>query len=146
MKEMSYNEWKTVLRADIPTLKGKNQNEALDYFRTKLGEPEELDDYEGEILYFEYDILKHPFVPVKEHAHGKSLRENDRWGVDRVLSYGNDYDKTIGSVNHTLQELNEFANELQQKFDIDPSSIRLLSYKWYNGSDEPREFGRREEV
>lgn len=136
---MSYNESKTVLRVEIPHLKGKGMKEAYEYFYPILGEPDDLDEWDGEIEYFSYYEKNHRFVPVDEYSYGRDAT-NDRWGVDLILSYGNDYGDCNGKANHSLGELRQLAEEMAEKFNVDPDTCRVVSYTWYNGGDEPREF------
>lgn len=136
---MSYNESKTVLRVEIPHLRGKSNKEAYEYFLPILGEPDDVDEWEGEVEYFSYYEKNHRFVPVSECSYGRNAA-NDKWGVDLILAYGNDYNENIGDANHSLGELHKLSLELADKFNIDPNTCRVVSYTWYNGGDEPIEF------
>jgi hypothetical protein len=40
----------------------------------------------------------------------------------------------------TLDEFNKLAHEMSLKFETDKYRIRLTSYNWYNGADEPIKF------
>ena len=137
---MSYNETKSVLRAEIPQLKGKSRTEALEYFRQILGEPDDVDIWDGEVDFFEYEEKNHTYIPVEEYSYGKT--DDDRWGGDLILAYSNDYGVEEGDMNYSLEELSVLADKMARKFNINPKNIRLLSYTWYNGSDEPRFFER----
>lgn len=95
--------------------------------------------WDGKVDFFEYSEKKHDYIPVEELSYGKT--DNDRWGVDYIIAYGSDYDH-IGDVNYSLKEISEFAKKLADKFNVDINSIRLLSYTWYNGADEPIYFER----
>lgn len=132
---MSYNESKMVLRGEIPHLKGKSRGEAFEYFQNILGEPDILDDWDGEVEYFNYEPENHKFVPVQENT-GRSTDDN-RWGVDYIIGYNNGYGEERGKDNVSLEELNKIVDEMTKKFEIDPKSIRIFSYSWYNGTDEP---------
>lgn len=136
---MSYNESKTVLRVEIPELRGKSNKEAYEYFLPILGEPDDIDEWEGEVEYFSYYEKNHKFVPVSENSYSRNAA-NDKWGVDLILAYGNDYNETIGEANHSLGELQNLAQEMAEKFNIDPSRCKVVSYTWYNGGDEPIDF------
>lgn len=136
---MSYNESKTVLRIEIPSLRGKSYHEAYKYFSSILGEADDIDDWDDVIEYFSYYEKNHKYIPVREYSYGRDA-VNDRWGVDLLLAYGNDYRDSIGRANHSLQELNKLANDLGEKFNVDPKTARLVSYTWYNGGDEPVNF------
>jgi hypothetical protein len=136
---MSYNESKTVIRVEIPHLRGKGNKEAYEFFYPILGEPDDVDEWDGEIEYFSYYEKNHRFIPVSEYSYGRNAA-NDRWGVDLIIAYDNDYNEGKGRANHSLQELNELAGEMAEKFNVDPNRCRLVSYTWYNGGDEPIEF------
>lgn len=135
---MSYNESKTVLRAEIPMLRGKSIHEAYEYFSPLLGKPDDVDEWDGKVELFRYMNSKHDYVPVEKHVSGKT--NDTRWGVDYILAYANDYGDKKGKANHSLKELQSIAEEMAKKFEINPENCRLVSYTWYNGSEEPIEF------
>jgi hypothetical protein len=135
---MSCTEYKTVIRAEIPVLNGKGMTEAYAYFQPILGEADYLDEWDGEVEYFQYEEMKNDFVPVFEYSYGKT--DNKRIGVDYILSYSNDYGSSKGKTNFSFEELAKLAEVIAEKFDIDPKKCRLVSYSWYNGGDEPVEF------
>ncbi len=79
------------------------------------------------------------FVPVQEMSYKRDSKD-DRWGVDYILRYFNDYGDEKGRSNHSIKELMDAANMLAEKFNVNPNTCRLVSYSWYNGTDEPIEF------
>lgn len=125
-----------VLRAEFPELKGKTKTEVFPIYKNLLGEPDEVDEYDGEVDYFRYDNDK-KYRPAYQYK-GK------RWGIDLTLHHESDY-KTYVELKTNGISLGEFetlAEEMAQKFGVDKSQIRLISYTWYNGVDEPVFFGK----
>lgn len=131
---MSGMVYKSVLRAEIKELRGKGRTEAFAFFRPLLGEPEDIEVYEGEVEYFAYEEKAEALVPVQELSNRSNGEK--RWGVDYVLSYSREDNEGEDSIV-SLASLNEISLELTKKFGIEPSSVRVLSYSWYNGGDEP---------
>lgn len=129
---MSCNESKTVLRAEFPKLKGKTRQEVYPFFLNLLGKPEEVDEYDGVVEYFYYEG-KHQ--PVYDY-------DSKRWGIDLVLHHESDYKTYIEMESNglTLDEFNKLAHDMSLKFEIDKYKVRLISYTWYNGADEPIKF------
>lgn len=129
---MSCNEYKTVLRSEIPQLKGKTYNEVYPFFVELLGEPDEKDEWDGEIEYFYYGGK---YKPVYDY-------DTERWGIDLTLHHASDYKTYIQMETNglTLGEFKSLAYEMSQKFGIDENKVRLISYSWYNGADEPIKF------
>lgn len=139
---MSCNESKTVLRAEIPSLRGKDRGEVYKYFKPIIGEADDVDEFEGIIDYFHYDERNHDFVPVFEMSYGRG--RDDKVGVDYILKYENDYGFRRGKVNHSIGELKKLSEMVGEKFNVSPDTVRIVSYTWYNGSDEPIIFGDNE--
>jgi hypothetical protein len=129
---MSCNETKTVLRAEFPRLKGKSINEVYPLYVQFLGEANEVEEWKGKVDYFRYEGK---FQPVHDY-------DSKRWGIDLVLHHESDYNTYIEMETNglTLDEFNKLANEMSLKFEVDKYRIRLISYTWYNGSDEPISF------
>lgn len=130
---MSCMESKMALRVEIENLKGSTYDEAYPYFKAFLGEADEVEDWEEKIEYFHYDKLKHEFVPVLQY-NGK------RWGIDYILHHY--YNGTIkkGKTEYTLTEINAATERICQLFNVSKDEIKLVSYEWYNGGDEPVTF------
>jgi hypothetical protein len=129
---MSCNESKIVLRSEIPRLKDKTYNEAFLYFKEILGEPNEIDEYDGEVEYFQYEGKLQPIFDY----------DSKRWGIDLVLHHESDYKTYIKMKSNglTLDDFNSLANQISLQFSIDKYKIKLMSYTWYNGVDEPINF------
>jgi hypothetical protein len=124
-------EWKTVIRAEIPSLRYENKNTAYDYFKKILGDASDVEDYDGEIEWFEYEG---ELQPVYDY-------DTKKWGIDLVLEHKSDYKTYVHSVcdnGVTLNEFQTFADRLIKKFpEVNIETIRFISYDWYNGGDEP---------
>jgi len=129
---MSCMESKVVLRAELPELKGKSRNEVYPVFVNLIGEADDIDEYEGEIEYFQYEG---EIQPVYDY-------DSKRWGIDHVLHHESDYRTYIKMKSNglSLKEFDELASQMEEKFGIDKSKVRLISYSWYNGGDEPINF------
>ncbi|GIN55043.1 MULTISPECIES: hypothetical protein [Bacillus subtilis group] len=134
----NYNESKTVLRAEIPHLKGVDTTEAYKYFKRLLGEADDFDEWEdeNEIDYFVYEALFHKYVPVASYGDGDMII----WGIDCILAYKDDHGNCKGKDIYSLAELKSYAEEMAKKFDVNPDKVKLLSYTWYNGVEEPIRF------
>lgn len=122
-------ESKIVLRAELPELKGKNRTEVFPIYKELLGEPETLDEFDGEIEYFQY---------AGKYQAVQDYKEN-RWGIDLVLHHESNYRTYIEMETNglSLEEFERLATEMAEKFNVDKKKIRLMSYSWYNGVDEP---------
>ena len=129
---MSHDVTKTVLRVELPELKGKSRDNVYPVYRDLLGDAPELDMYQGEVEYFSYDGVYRECCDV----------DSNRWGIERVLKMESEYRTEIaGSQNgYSMGELNEMAQEMAEKFNVDPNQVRLTSYTWYTGTDEPVRF------
>ncbi|MBG9549752.1 hypothetical protein [Cytobacillus firmus] len=129
---MSCNEKKVVLRAEFPQLQGKNRTEVFPFYKEILGVPSELDEYEGEVEYFEYE-------GKYQSAYDYN---NKRWGIDWVLHHESDYKTYIEMRTNgvSLGDFEKMASAMSQIFGVDKSKVRLISYTWYNGVDEPIKF------
>lgn len=125
-------EEKIVLRAELPHLKGKTRNEVYPIFKDLLGEADELEEYEGEVEYFNYEGMYQPVC----NYNGK------RWGIDLVLHHESEYSTYIEMATNglSLGEFENYAHEMAEKFGIDMYKVRYIGYSWYNGSDEPIQF------
>lgn len=135
---MSCEVTKTSLRAEIPALRGKSISEAYTFFQPIVGEPDDIDHDEGVVDFFVYEGEKHRFAPVKG-LRDKSGEDN-RWGIETVLSFENGYGVKFGKSVHSLLELSAIGKELIEKFGVREEDIRLYSYTYYTGADEPIKF------
>lgn len=130
---MSCMESKMLLRVEIEELKGDTVDVAYAYFKAFLGEADDVDVWEGKIEYFSYDEEKHDMIPVR-------MYDGNRWGIDYILNYYYDGNKRKGKNEYTLEEIIEVSKRLSRLFRVKLESIKLHSYEWYNGADEPVKF------
>ncbi|MGG1659486.1 hypothetical protein [Brevibacillus sp. NRS-1366] len=129
---MSHMEYKTVIRVALPELEGLDHNQALPFFKEKVGEPKHLDEWDGVVEWFTYDDKPNTYCPVE------SLEGKYKWGIDYVLMHSDGYD--YNTLDISLSELERYIDLLVQKFSVKKEDCRLLSYSWYNGGDEPIRF------
>ena len=123
---MSDLESRMVIRGRVRSLDKATDEQALLFFRDKLGEPDELDEYDG-YVWFQYDRNKHEYTPI--HCKGG-------WAIDYNI-------KDLGDQYHPhffidFQTLKEITIKMRDKFNILLNDISFQSYTWYNGVDEPR--------
>lgn len=129
---MSDYETKSGIRVEIKSLKGKSRSEAYVYFQSILGDAEDVDEFDGEVEWFEYSGK---FQPGQEYSYGET--DDDRWFVDMVASEGKEIDGE-GDLYLSFEKLNSMVDELIEKFGIEREDVMVFSYTWYNGADEPR--------
>lgn len=129
---MSCNETKIVLRAEFPQFQGKTRTEVFPFYKEILGEADEVNEWEGEIDYFKYSGKYQPAYEYK----------SKRWGVDWVLHHETDNKVYIEMKENgvSLADFEKMANSMSELFGIEKSNVRLTSYTWYNGVDEPISF------
>lgn len=125
---MSDSRITTSLRLEIPSLEGKSDREAYEYFKPILGEADELYD---EPNYFSF-YYNGEFQPRKESS-GRS--ESKRWVVDLVIKTRLAYEGN--DLYISTQRLRQLTFKLAQKFGFSESNVILASYLWYDGVDEP---------
>lgn len=130
---MSCMESKMVLRVEIESLKGDSCDDAYVYFKTFLGEADEVEVWDGKIKYFYYDESKHEFVPVLQY-------DGVRWGIDYILDYHYDGNRKSGKSEYTVAEIIASTERMCRMFNVSSDDIKLVSYEWYNGGDEPVSF------
>ena len=123
---MSDNETKVAVIARLRELDGKNREDVIGFFKERLGKPDEYDDDEDWFYRPEQDKI----VPYS------SL--DDAWGVEYTI-FISDYNEYYHTVYKSLQEIQQIIEKMKQKFpEILDEDIKLVSYTWYNGVDEPR--------
>jgi len=129
---MSCNESKTVLRAEFPQLQGKTTNEVYPFYLEILGKPNEIDEYDDEVGYFSYEGK---YQPAYDY-------DSKKWGIDLVLHHESDYNTYIKQETNglSLKEFDTLAKSMTDVFGVDKDKVRLISYTWYNGSEEPISF------
>lgn len=138
---MSFYEHKMVLRVEIPELKGKNHAETYDYFLSKLGEPKDVEKYNGEIEWFSYGKKTGGFKEAFEMTY-KTKGNDDKVGVEYVLGYKHETDLNGDGFkeNIPVHKIQELTQQMVELFGVDPSTVGLFVYSWYNASDEIVEF------
>lgn len=130
---MSCMESKMVLRVEIESLKGNSYDEAYPYYKSFLGEADEVEEWEGNVEFFTYEKSKHEFIPVLEYGE-------QRWGIDYILDYHYDGRRRNGKSAYTLSEIISATERICRTFNVSNDNVKLISYEWYNGGDEPVSF------
>lgn len=123
---MSDYEFKCAVRAEIKSLRGRNRTEAYNYFSAILGDADDLMSWEGKVEEFSYNG---DYQPGEEYSPRKA--SNDGWFVDRIIKAGE-------SLYLTIDQLEQIIEDMITKFQVNREDIMIVSYSWYNGSDEPR--------
>lgn len=141
---MSTEVSKVCYRFPVPTLKGATNREALRFFRKIIGEPTEIEEFEGELYGFHYESLPY----LKENPTGiknflRPVQVGDQWGIEVVIGIVNlDRYNYIGFQADVLEgkglRLTELMGALSKTY-IPPqvfSQGKIYAYTWYNGVDE----------
>lgn len=124
---MSETRFKFVVRAYLPHLTGVDREVALNYFRPKVGDPDEYYDN----LDWHYDPGENVTCPVK-------ATDADEWGIDVVLAFGKDAGNDIeGSID--IEDLEDVVSNLRRQFP-ELGRMLVMGYTWYTGLDEPISF------
>lgn len=123
---MSHTVFKVAILGHIKGLDGKSRAEVLPVFRAKLGEPSEVDEFDGTTCWFEYDDSDQKIVPAYSH-------EQKRWGLRCVFESDQecdlDFSFSIGYVHKVQKEMRELFPSI--------GSVIIHAYSWYTGVDEP---------
>jgi hypothetical protein len=131
---MSENVCETLLVMEIADLRGKTATGVLPYFREKLGEPDELDEYNGKVHYFDYTgELK----PVCGNRQGKNY-----WGIAYVINKETESYESESNI-FCLGDLLTVAKDKFFVFfnkTITEKDIIFADLHWYNGVDPPDVF------
>lgn len=147
---MSTEITKVAFRFPLPELDGKDPGEVLPFYRKIIGEPEEIDEYEGVVQGFYYTSL--PYVeqnPTAFHDFVRPVQSLDtkQWGAEVVL----------GILNHDYYHYNGWRPDVLNGHAIDVEGVRedllalgfteeqvgrgrVHAYTWHNGGDEPVTF------
>ncbi len=118
------------IRGRIPEMDGKTESEVLTMFREKLGEPDEIDEFNGKIDRFEYTPEKHDFVSVFNY-------DNKEWGIQKVLVKGPPFE--VDDTNIDVDEILVIKERMQKLFPT-ITRVTVAVYTYYNGTDEPISF------
>jgi hypothetical protein len=118
-------EYKTALRAALSDI--RSDAEHLAWMREHVGEPVEVDEEDADDLWFSY--RRRPF----DEPYLKDCCWRGVYGVELVLLH--DVEDPSGQLALTVDELLEHVERLRRL--VGDSPIKLFSYSWYNGGDEP---------
>ena len=125
--EMSHTELKAGLRALIPSLDGASKDTALLYFMPILGEPFEIERWNGVVEYFRYTG---EFVPIYDS-------ETQRWFIDFIELHDDAQDASDHvSISISVENINQLSSRMKDVF-TEVEDVLFFVYTWYNGSDEP---------
>jgi len=135
---MSENVTNFSIRAHIPELDSYSAKEALNFFRKRLGEPDDVDEYKGEVDYFNYDYAKHDLVPVYSS-------DENKWGIEHIFVKTFPYD--IDTIQISISDLEKWDQKIRDKFPhVNIGPLLVCSYTYYNGTDEPISFDPSENI
>lgn len=110
-----------VLRAEIPQLRYKDRTEIYLFFKDVLGDPIKIDEYDGTVIYFEYEGI---YQPVWEH-------KTKKWGVELILDMG--IKKKSGAYEGiSISEINTLSDSFSKMFGVLKEDIKLISYDKLN--------------
>lgn len=128
---MSSTYFKVAVRAPL-TIEFPHLRAALNYFRERLGEPDELDldndEDNDDDFYFYYKPTSHHYTPIPGYR-------DKRWGIEHILEYAElGRDKR---VQLNIVQLQQIVDDLVRTFNVDPQTVSIHCYNWYNGGDEP---------
>lgn len=127
---MSCMESKLVFRCELPELYGMSYEEVLPYFTERIGNPSYIDENDGVINYFEYEGN---LQPVYDY-------DNNVWGIDYIAGQVDENKHDDLRISLSVHEIEMIFAELFGCFSINEDDVRLVSYSWYNGADEPISF------
>lgn len=129
---MSSMQYKAGFRVVIERLRSATFQEAFEFFSEKLGQPDEIDEYNNVVSWFKYNG---EYQPAKE-CNGTRNEPNDGWFCDKIL-----FSTTNLRDAQFYLRLNQFDDEIEKLcnlFGVDSEDIMIFSYNWYDGVDEPR--------
>jgi hypothetical protein len=127
---MSSNVGTSRLRLKIESLTGANGREAYLFFKEKIGEPDDFYDYGDDEVDFHYKGEKNYYA---------ANNFGDNWYADFVFYEKRDYyDEEYFSIS--FKDFKKRAKKLVKKFGGKIEDVKVCSYTWYNGSDEPEVF------
>lgn len=127
---MSCMESKLVFRCELPELHGMSHGEVLPYFAERMGDPSYIAENDGVINYFEYEGN---LQPVYDY-------DNNIWGIDYIAGQVNENEYEDLYISLSMGEIEMIFAELYGLFGVNEDDVRLVSYSWYNGADEPISF------
>jgi len=123
---MSQDVTKIAIRLPLPELDGKTPQERLNHLKPILGEPIDIEEYDGTLIYFNYK--NYEFV----------TKDENRYAVDLILSEDNSYNhqRLAIKIGNLIEKIDSFA----EKFGHKGQECLIVASTWYNGGDEPVEF------
>jgi hypothetical protein len=124
---MSEDVTKTCIRLPLPELDGKTWQERFDFIKPILGEPSEVDEWEGEVTYFKYD--GYDFVYTYK---------TNKFAVDKVFKDCVSYEHP--GLSMSLADLTDEAEGFAMRFGKRAKDCLVVALTYYNGCDEPVEF------
>lgn len=128
---MSEDVMKTAFRiGPFYDLKGKSDAKAYKYFKKHLGEPDIVDEQEGEVLWFEY---AYPF---------DIFAEKGQWYLDIIVGGEVDPPMLRGGIKFDIEDAFKNLEEyipysLYDEIVMKGYPVDFVAYCWYNGKDEP---------
>ena len=127
---------KTVaIRAEIKDLRGKNKQEAYQFYKKYFGEANDYFD-DGE---FYYDREEGEINPV--------IDLDGNYGVEYLIKSVRKYKSGYNDICIiSYSEFKEITEKITNKISgVNKEDINLVSYTWYNGVDEPIYFNSQKE-
>lgn len=125
---------KSAIRIMLPDLQTKSIEEQLEWFENRFGKCRYVDKIEGKITGFyerEFESIPKDIEIVRDNK--------DRFAIDIILEKVPEYDAK--GMNLSLSQIRKIANKTIKKYKIDnikkTEDIRIVSYIWYDGCDEP---------
>ena len=145
---MSSDIFKVAYRFRLPALKGASQRDALSFFTRIIGEPETVDEWDGEVHGFHYANLayaKNPVLTFKEAL--RPVQVKDEWGLEVVLVAARTGHSTGTGIQANVEDgygvdlaaIHKGLREVGLPDHLIMSG-KLYAYSWYNGGDEPVSF------
>lgn len=139
---MSENYIKHAIRIILKELKNKTIKEQLEWFEERFGRCKWVNIAADEIECFDYNDFKNKPENIE-------IVKDDRgnYGIDIIIQRCPDY-KDEG-MNLDIDDIISKTNEVIKKYNIKKGfsmvnmafDVRIVSYTWYTGSDEPCVYG-----
>ena len=135
---MSSTEVKFAVRGRVRALDEKTAREAYEFFRSRLGEPDDATTNHSGVDWFQY---KAKSTGGWEVVGTEAGWRPGKWGVDYVILEGYEHnDPWPGRV--AILDLATVVAQMQARFGIAAEDIFVTAYTWYNGVDEPIDLER----
>jgi len=109
----------------LPNLNDKGWNEAVNYFRDIIGEPDCIDvDDNGEVFWARYE------------GDYNIIKEGNKWGVERVI-IEESCDYEFENLIMDIEKINILSQDLADKFNRSKYDCKMAFLSWYNGFERP---------